>query len=227
MKNSLEIACFNLQSCLTAQKAGADRLELCLYYESGGITPSDAFILDVRKNISIPVYVIIRPRAGNFIYSPNEIEQMKRTILFCKENKIDGVVFGVLTHNVEVDVKTCAELLALARPMPVTFHRAVDYTEDVFASVETIIGLGFDKVLTSGGSSTAVGGLERLTKLQEKYGQKIKIITVGNIRSHNIKKIKATGCFEFHSSAIITQDANADENEIRKMKEEISAKVNL
>ena len=125
----LEIACFNLESCLIAQKAGAKRVELCQNYSIGGVTPDETTILEARKQLSIALFVMIRPRKGDFIYSDIEFEEMRSQIEFCKESKCDGVVFGILTREGQVDVARCKKLTELASPMECTFHRAFDETE--------------------------------------------------------------------------------------------------
>src|ERR1043165_9673282 len=113
MSKILEIACFNLESAIKAQAAGADRIELCEDYKAGGITPNQNLIAETRQLLKIPIHVIIRPRGGNFVYSEIELHHMQKSILFCKENKIDGVVFGVLNSNAEIDQRVCRELIVL------------------------------------------------------------------------------------------------------------------
>jgi copper homeostasis protein len=218
-KYVLEIACFNLQSCALAQEAGADRIEFCDNYSLGGITPSQTNIIEAKKLLHIPLQVIIRPRGGNFVYDTKEIEMMKRDILFCKEHKIDGVVFGILNSDNTVDVKANKEIVELAKPMSVTFHRAIDECVDIEKAFGEIIGLGFNKVLTSGGKQNALDGIETLKKCQEKYGEKITIIPGGGIRSNNIGLIaKETGCIQFHSAARTNSSDIVDANEIKYLK---------
>jgi copper homeostasis protein len=215
----LEIACFNLQSCYIAESAGADRIEFCHDYDIGGITPAHKDIAELSVRIRIPFHVIIRPRGGNFIYDSAELEQMKRDILFCREKKVQGVVFGILKNNNTVDESACAELLELAKPMHCTFHRAIDSCEDLFASTEILIRLGFDSVLTSGKKENAFEGTEILKKLQRKYGAKINIIAGGSVRSENIDEIhRISGCTTFHSSALRDGWGTASAEEIYKIK---------
>ena len=118
----LEIACFNIESAIIAQNAGADRVELCEDYSIGGITPSFETISEARKQISIPLFVMIRPRGGNFVFSNEELKTMKEAILFCKESLADGVVFGILDSEGNVDKQKCKELIAAAHPMQARFH---------------------------------------------------------------------------------------------------------
>jgi copper homeostasis protein len=215
-KYVLEIACFNVQSCELAQEAGADRIEFCDNYSLGGITPSQTDIFEVKKLLQIPLHVIIRPRGGNFVYDTEEIEMMKHDILFCKEHNINGVVFGVLNPDNTIDVKANKELVELAKPMSVTFHRAIDECVDIKKALGEIIGLGFNMVLTSGGKQNALEGIETLKNCQEKFGEKITIIPGGGIRSNNIGLIaKETGCIQFHSAALTNSSDIADANEIK------------
>ncbi len=217
----LEIACFNLESCLIAQKAGANRIEFCEDYAIGGITPSREDILKARKEIHIPLHVIIRPKAGDYFYNEKEIAQMKEDILFCKENKIDGVVFGILTTENQIDPRN-VELIQLAKPMTCNFHRAIDGCNDIFKSFNDLIRYGYDGVLTTGGKTNAIEGKEIISRLQNKYGDKIKIMPGGGIRSHNISEMFTSGCKEFHSAAITKGNSLCDENEIKNLLAEIN-----
>ncbi|MES2678778.1 MAG: copper homeostasis protein CutC [Bacteroidota bacterium] len=214
----LEVACFNLDSVTIAERAGADRIELCENYKEGGTTPSKNLILAARKACALPVHVIIRPRPGNFVYSADELEQMKATVLFCRQNGINGVVLGVLDQKNEVDLNACRELIGTARPMSVTFHRAIDVCADIKRSFADLIVLGADQVLTSGGADSAEQGLATLAELQNAYGKKIKIMAGGGLRSGNLNLLLSSGCNEFHSSAITGNNEVADEAEIQRLK---------
>jgi copper homeostasis protein len=218
----LEIACFNVESCVVAQEAGADRIEFCADYSVGGITPTHTDILEVRRLLQIPLHVIIRPRGGNFVYSSEEIEIMKRDILFCKEHNIHGIVFGVLNSNNTINTEANKELVELAKSMSVTFHRAIDACTDIEKGFSEIIELGFDKVLTSGGKQNALEGIETLKNCQEKFGGKITIIAGGGVRSHNIKLIaKKTQCAQFHSAALLNRSSIVDVIELKHLKEKL------
>ncbi|HOZ87381.1 MAG TPA: copper homeostasis protein CutC [Bacteroidia bacterium] len=214
----LELACFNLDSVLIAERAGADRIELCENYKEGGTTPSKNLILAARKACTLPLHVLVRPRGGNFVYSADELEQMKTAILFCKQNGINGVVLGVLDQKNEVNLNACRELIGIARPMSLTFHRAIDECADLKRSFADLLVLGLDRVLSSGGTDQASKGAARLAELQTAYGKKIKIIAGGGLRSGNMAQLLATGCAEFHSSAITANNELADEAEIQKLK---------
>lgn len=219
MQKLIEIACFNLESVQIAQNAGADRIELCQNYKEGGLTPSKEWILAARKELHIPLHVIIRPRSGNFVYSKSELNEMKNSIIFCKEAKVNGLVFGCLSPHNKVDEVNCNELLSLANPLPVTFHRAIDSCLDISESLEKIIKLGFKRVLTSGGKINALEGVENIKALNTQFGKSITIIAGGAIRSTNISKIrKVSACQEFHSAAILDDKITCDANEIKKIK---------
>lgn len=222
-KYVLEIACFNVQSCALAQEAGADRIEFCDNYSLGGITPSQTDIMEVKKLLHIPLHVIIRTRGGNFVYDTKEIEIMKRDVLFCKEHHIDGVVFGILNSDNTIDVKANKELVELAKPMSVTFHRAIDECVDIEKAFREIIGLGFNKVLTSGGKQNALEGIKTLKNCQEKFGEKITIIPGGGIRSNTIELIaKETQCHQFHSAALKENSNIVNALEIKNLKATLS-----
>lgn len=219
----LEIACFNIESCLLAQEAGADRIEFCADYSLGGITPQHHDILKAKQLLHIPLHIIIRPRGGDFNYSQNEIDVMKKDIEFCKANNINGVVFGVLTNDKKINRTINKELVDLAENMSTTFHRAIDECTDIKEAMNDIVSLGFKRVLTSGGKLTAFEGIEVLKGCQNTFGEKIIIIPGGGIRSNTIELIsKETGCNEFHSAALINDKELTDRDEIKLLKERIS-----
>lgn len=213
-----EIACFNLQSCLIAQKAGAHRIELCENYSFGGISPSENLIIEVRKNLQIDLFVMIRPREGNFVYSEKEFEQMKSKIQFSKQHNCNGVVFGILTGENTVDKKRCKELVELAKPMPCTFHRAFDEIQDSEKALEEIIECGFSRLLTSGKQKTAIQGIELIKTLITKAKDRIIIMPGGGIRSSNISELVFhTQAKEFHSAATLNEMEMVNENEIKNI----------
>ncbi len=214
----LEVACFNLESCLIAQKAGAKRVELCQNYSAGGVTPDETTIIEARQQLRIDLFVMIRPREGNFLYSEIEFEEMRSQVEFCKELKCNGVVFGIVTEEYQVDVARCKELVELAKPMECTFHRAFDETENITYALEDCITAGFTRVLTSGKKKTAREGIENLQKLIEKAKNRIKIMPGGGIRSSNISELlNRTVATEFHTAAITDKSEIANEAEIRKI----------
>ncbi|RTL56160.1 MAG: copper homeostasis protein CutC [Sphingobacteriales bacterium] len=202
MNYKLEVIGFTLESCIVAQQAGAHRIELCDNPAEGGTTPSYGFIKEAREKLQIDLYSMIRPRGGDFLYSDEEFEIMCEDVKVCKSLMCDGVVFGILNADGTVDRKRNAKLLELAYPMGVTFHRAFDRTNNAFDTLETLIDLGFERVLTSGLKPTVTEGKELLKALVEKAAERIIVMPGSGIRSNNIKEIAAiTGATEFHSSA--------------------------
>lgn len=221
----LEVACFDVGSCFMAEQAGADRIEFCSDYSSGGVTPLRDDILRVKERLSIPMHVIIRPREGGFVYRKEEIETMKQDIVFCREQGIDGIVIGALHPNNTIDSGTCASFVELAGQMSCNFHRAIDACADMEKSVEQLIELGFKRVLTSGGKATAPEGMAQLAALQKHYGHQVIIMPGGGIRSNNIALLAAsTQCEEFHTAAITKAGGQIDPEEliaiIKQLKQE-------
>jgi len=218
-KYILEVACFNLESCLLAQQSGADRIEFCADYSVGGVTPNYHDILKAREIIQIPLHVIIRPRGGDFNYSQNEIDVMKKDIEFCKANNINGVVFGMLTNDKKINKLVNKELVNIAGSMSSTFHRAIDECTDIDKAMNDLISLGFKRVLTSGGKSNASEGMEVIKEFQNTFGEKIIIIPGGGIRHSNLQKLlKETYCKEYHSAAITNKNEVIDIEEVKQLK---------
>jgi len=198
----LEICASSLQSAINAQTGGAQRIELCCNLEQGGLTPSHGTIKLARQALSIEIFVLIRPRAGDFTYTELEIAQIQEDILFCKSIGIDGVVFGVLNEQNEIDFERNKQLVALAKPMQTTFHRAFDCLKNPMLGLEQIIELGFDRILTSGLESTAIEGKILLKKLIEQAQEKIIILPGSGLNSQNISDFIAfTKTKEIHASA--------------------------
>ena len=207
MKIKIEVCAASVQSALTAQLAGADRVELCSSLELGGITPSAATIEKTREILDIEVYVLIRPRSGDFFYSSLEFDIIKRDILFCKNvktddgKKVDGIVIGVLKKDGQVDVERTKELVELASPMKVTFHRAFDRAVDPFLSLEKVIETGAHRILTSGQFADAFEGRFLLKELVEKAAGRIFIMPGAGVNAENIFELsKITQAKEFHLS---------------------------
>jgi copper homeostasis protein len=198
----LEIATFNMLSALQAAGAGAGRIELCENPLEGGTTPSYGTLKAARENISIPVFPIIRPRGGDFLYSDAEFAVMQHDIRICRELGFDGVVTGILMPDGSIDVQRMQALSALAYPMDVTFHRAFDRCRDPLQSLEDVIACGCTRILTSGQVPNAFDGRELIRQLVEKAGDRIIIMPGSGVRSANIKELKEyTGAKEMHSSA--------------------------
>lgn len=198
----IEIAANSFRSCLSAQEGGADRIELFENLGEGGCTPSYGVLKQVYKNITIPVYVMIRPRGGDFVYSNDEFEIMKHDIGMCKQLGFPGVVFGILDSEGNVNRERNEILLELAKPMKATFHRAFDRTRDLNNSIMQLIDLGFDRVLTSGGEPDVVQGKEIIKNLQEQYGKDIIIMPGCGVTAGNAKEIVSyCGVQEIHATA--------------------------
>jgi copper homeostasis protein len=198
----LEIAVGNLSSALAAQAAGAHRIELCENLSEGGTTPGYGYLLEARKRLHIPVYPIIRPRGGDFLYSDEEFEMMQRDVMLCRELGFEGVVLGILNADGTVDKKRSGALVNLAYPLGVTFHRAFDRTADPFAALEDIISIGCERILTSGQATGAPEGAALIRQLVAAANERISIMPGAGVRADNLAQlIEQTGAHEYHSSA--------------------------
>ncbi|MDF9797038.1 copper homeostasis protein [Catalinimonas alkaloidigena] len=197
----IEVCIDSVQSAINAEKGGAVRVELCDNLFEGGTTPSAGAIAIARKQISIGLQVIIRPRGGDFLYSDIEMEIMKHDVQTAKTLGADGVVIGILTPDGKVDKARCAELIAIARPMNVTFHRAFDMTVDPYEALEDVIALGCNRILTSGQQKSAIEGKELIADLHKKANGQIIIMPGAGIDEYNISEMKACGVEECHISA--------------------------
>ena len=205
-----EICANSVESCLAAQKGKADRVELCAGIPEGGTTPSMGEIEQARQLLTATrLHVIIRPRGGDFVYSDLEAGRMLADISLCRALGVDGVVFGCLTPEGDVDKMLCQKLLEAAKGMSVTFHRAFDRTRIPQEALEDIIGLGFDRLLTSGQQTTAETGIPLLRELQEQARGRIALMAGCGINESNIQRIqRETGIRQFHFSAreIVSHD---------------------
>lgn len=201
----IEACCPSLESVRHSVEAGAGRIELCERLEVGGVTPSEELINAALKVAgSIPVNVLVRPREGDFVYSDEEILAMLDSIRVCKELGVNGVVIGALTPDGAVDKDTTARLIDAARPLSVTFHRAIDEAADIFAALEDVIGLDADRVLTSGGKASAYEGRFVLRELVERAADRIIVMPGCGVRPGNIGEIATvTGAKEFHGSSLL------------------------
>ena len=220
MKNKqLEIACFNLESAIIAQQNGADRVELCADIRSGGTTPDFEIVKAARAALTIDLYVMIRPRGGDFVYTEAEFQHMKKAIESFKKIKVDGFVFGILKEDGSVNTEQNSALVALAQPYSCTFHRAFDVVKNRDESLEAIIACGFTTILTSGQQKDVVEGIDVLSELVQKANFRIVVMPGGGLRSTNIALLKEkTGADFYHSSAIIDQSETANGTEIRALK---------
>lgn len=219
----LEIACFTIASIKIALKNGANRIELCDQMEVGGTTPSDEMVTEAAK-YDLLKYAMIRPRGGNFIYSTEEFETMKKSLLDLKEQAIDGFVFGLLTEDFQVDISKNKELIQLAHPLPCTFHRAFDQVIEVKQALEDCITCGFENILTSGLKQTAIEGKEILQDLIQQANNRITIMPGGGVRSSNIEELDHFVQANWYHSAAITDGSNtANAEEIQNLKQKLHA----
>lgn len=211
MLKSLEICANSFTSALAAQNGGANRVELCENMAEGGTTPSYAQIKLCKERLSVAIWPIIRPRGGDFLYSDDEFELMKEDVKICKSLNCDGVVTGILLANGEIDQIRCAELIDLAKPLPVAFHRAIDMSNDLTKALEDLIKLGFVRVLTSGGAESALTGAENIAKLVKEANGRIEIMPGAGINPNNILEIATkTGAKNFHSSSRISIESKME-----------------
>ncbi len=195
----VEVCVAYLRSAIAAQEGGAQRIELCDNLYEGGTTPSFATIKLAREKLDIGINVMIRPRGSDFCYSDLEFEMMKEDIKVCKKLGADGVVFGILLPDGNIDLERMKILVELAKPMNITFHRAFDVTPDPFKSLEETIDLGIERILTAGQKNTVPEGLELIQQLVEVASNRIIIMPGSGINEFNIKEIHDfTGAREFH-----------------------------
>ena len=198
----LEVCVDSAVSAVHAERGGAYRVELCDNLYEGGTTPSAGCIEAVRDSMSLGLQVIIRPRGGDFLYDAYEFAAMKRDVREAKKRKADGVVIGILTPAGQVDLKRTEELIELARPLNVTFHRAFDMTADPLRALDDLMILGIDRVLTSGQQARAIDGTELIQALVQRSAGQISIMPGGGINKENITEIiRQTGVNECHVSA--------------------------
>ncbi len=227
-KHLLEISVENLEAALAAERGGADHIELCENLSIGGVTPGADLLRAVRANLRIPIFSMVRPRAGDFVYSIAEFAEMKRAISAVKECGLDGVVLGILLKDRRVDIERTRELVELAKPLPVTYHRAFDESADLLQALEDVIQTGAKRILTSGGAKSALEGAAVLAELIAATGERIVIVPGAGISALNIEQIaQRTKAREFHSglsAALLygSKEYNKFEEEVRKLSGQIA-----
>ena len=230
-KTLLEISVEALEAAVAAERGGADRIELCSDLAVGGLTPQTALLRAVRQRIQIPIFAMIRPRAGDFVYSPAEFAQMKKSLAEARDAGASGLVFGILNPDHTVDIDRTRELVELARPLPVTFHRAFDECSDLSQALDNVERLGASRILTSGGAASALEGATNIAMLVAAAGERVTIVTAAGIHAGNILQLaKTTRAQEFHSglSSVLPHgqtDYVRFEKEVRAMAKMLSPLV--
>jgi copper homeostasis protein len=220
----IEIACFNLESALIAQKFGADRVELCADMSFGGTTPTIKMIQQARENLTIDLYVMIRPRGGNFVYSDSEFEKMKSEIETIKKLGVNGFVFGILKDDKTINIEQNKVLVELTKPFPCTFHRAFDAVSNYEKALEDVISCGFSTILTSGTFPNVMEGKEVLKQLVIQAKNRIEIMPGGGLRSTNISALnEMVSANWYHSSAITDGSEIANPEEIIQLKNKLQS----
>jgi copper homeostasis protein len=224
----LEISVETLEASLAAERGGAGRIELCRNLSFGGVTPDAELLRAVRAQVRIPIFSMVRPRAGDFVYSSAEFAEMKGAISAAKESSMNGIVLGVLTKEGRVDVQRTWELVELAMPLPVTYHRAFDEAADLHQALEDVIASGAKRILTSGGAKSALEGATVLAGLCEAAGERIVVVPGAGIGALNIEEIaQRTKAREFHSGLSTalpygSREYKKFEEEVRKLTEQIA-----
>jgi len=225
----LEISVETAGAAVAAERGGAQRVELCTQLRLGGLTPGEELMGFVRASVRVPIFAMIRPRAGNFVYSPEELAQMLRDIAAAQRVGMGGIVLGVLTRDHQVDVERTRELVMAAQPLPVTFHRAFDDVADLDAALEEVIETGAARILTSGGAPTAPDGIEKLARLLAAAKERVIVLPGGGINASNVVHVaRQSGARELHSGlgsvlAYGQEDYNLFEGEVRKLAEQLAS----
>jgi copper homeostasis protein len=195
---TIEVCAYSLESCVNAQLAGAGRIELCGGLGEGGTTPSAGLISLVRERVQLPLYVMIRPRGGDFVYEEAELEVMRRDIDLARRLGADGVVLGVLRPDGRVDVAATRRLVERAGPLGVTFHRAFDLTPDPLEALEMVIETGAERILTSGQKPSALQGCKVLSSLTNQAGARLEMMAGGGVNAENTPQLLAAGVQALH-----------------------------
>ncbi len=197
----LEVCCESLADVVAAEAGGADRIELCSALDLGGLTPSLGLLLGMRAAVSLPVWVMIRPRGGDFVYSRDEVDAMARDIELCRGARPAGFVFGALHPDGRVNKETCRRLLDTCGDIPAVFHRAFDRTPLLGDALATVIELGFRRILTSGRETTAAAGAKAIARVLDRAAGLIEVLPCGQVRAETLEHLlRSTGCDQVHGS---------------------------
>lgn len=214
MKMILEVCVDSYSSIITAKKAGADRIELCSALNIGGLTPSYGLMKQAREAGGIEVFVMIRPRSGDFLYDKDEFETMKNDINIVKEMGFSGIVTGILLSNGRIDIERMKELVKLAYPLKVVLHRAFDDASNPIEDIPSLIEMGVCRILTSGQRANALEGAHYVASLQEQFGDAITIMPGCGVNFTNIQKIhQITGCTNYHLSGKVNVESKMEYRE--------------
>jgi copper homeostasis protein len=224
----LEISLETAENAAAAERGGANRIELCSATAVGGLTPSESLMAATRARVKIPIFAMIRPRPGDFVYSWEEFEAMRASMEIAKRMRMDGVVLGLLTNERRVDVSRTRELVDVSKRMGmgVTFHRAIDESADLLEALEGIIETGAERILTSGGKPTALDGSDLIAELVARSKGRIAILPGAGIHADNVQEVaRSTGAGEFHSglSSVLARGADSAkfEAEVRRLAQKL------
>jgi copper homeostasis protein len=213
----VEICVESASGAVAARRGGANRVEICAHREVGGITPDSVEIANVCRLLDVPVHVLIRPREGGFVYNAEEFAVMTASVRSAKEIGASGVVIGMLHLDGTIDRERTAALIALARPMSVTFHKAFDATREPISALDTLIALGVERILTSGQAPTAREGLDLLAALVRHAGGRIAIMAGGSITVEDPPALRASGVREIHAGSCVVSDGQTDPELVRRL----------
>ncbi|MGA2428664.1 MAG: copper homeostasis protein CutC [Candidatus Acidiferrum sp.] len=225
---TIEISVDSLAKALAAERGGAHRIELCSDLSQGGLTPDAELLRSVRELVRLPIFAMIRPRGGDFVYSDTEYAEVQREIETARRLGADGLVFGLLQRDGQVDVRRTQRLVEVARPLPVTFHRAIDVSADIYKALEDVMQTGAVRVLTSGGAATAPEGAASLAKLVQAASGRIIVMPGCGITASNVTQVaKSTAAREFHAGlSSVSLEDNAEEKrfeeEVRRLAEALA-----
>ena len=222
----IEICCGSIQSAANAKTGGAVRIELCQGLIEGGTTPSPATIRYAVHDLGLRVFVLVRPRGGDFCYNELEVKTMEEDVMFCKEVGVAGIVVGFLHPDGSIDTELTRRFVKLAAPLPVTFHRAFDRCPEPLKGLEQIIDCGCARILTSGCKPTAMEGADMLQRLVEQSDGRIKILAGSGVTADNAVELKRrTNVPEIHGSCKVTRPDGAWETDVEQVKRLIESLV--
>lgn len=220
----LEVCVDSYTSIVTAKNAGADRIELCSALNIGGLTPSYGLMKKAKEIKDMEIFVMIRPRSGDFLYDENEFETMKNDISIAKQMEFDGIVTGVLLRDGRIDIERMRELVKIAYPLKVVLHRAFDDAKNPIEDIDKLIEMGICRILTSGQRANALEGANYIAKIQERFGDSITIMPGCGVNAGNIEEIyRLTGCTHYHLSGKVNIGSQMEYREcIKRMNTPVS-----